>query len=131
MRRRTSVVAYWAELGVNVSVWGVGLIGVALAADRLDFAGAGALLLGAKVILDLVSILWLSPRQLSARRARWVLVADFLNFWVWLQGAVRRTVDWRGTRLLIGAQTRLEPLATTGSAEHHPEAREVYSAANS
>lgn len=130
MRRRTSAVAYWAELGANVSVWGVGLFGVALAGDRLDFVGAAAMLLGAKIVLDLVSILWLSPRQLSAQRARWVLVADFLNFWVWLQGAIRRTVDWRGTRLLIGAQTRLEPLEPLEPLRH-AEAREVYSAANS
>lgn len=128
MRRRTSAVAYLAEAGANVSVWALALVAVAFVLGRPDFAATGALLLGAKVVLDLVSILWLSPRQLSGQRVCWVLVADLLNFWVWLLGAVRRTVDWRGTRLLIGAQTRLLPL----EAAHRAEPREpFYSAANS
>lgn len=127
MRRRTSAVAYLAELGANVSVWALALVVAALALGRINFAVAGALLFGAKAVLDLVSILWLGPRQLSRQRASWVLVADFLNFWVWALGAVRRTIDWRGTRLLIGAQTRLTP----AEVEHRSEAREpYYSAAN-
>ncbi|HEU5074413.1 MAG TPA: glycosyltransferase [Polyangiaceae bacterium] len=127
MRRRTSSVAYLAELVANVSVWALALVVVALLAARTDFAIAGALLLGAKVVLDLVSISWLGPRQLSGQRVCWVLVADLLNFWVWVLGAVRRTVDWRGTRLLIGAQTRLTPL----DAGQTSAAREAYySAAN-
>lgn len=127
MRRRTSSVAYLAELVANVSVWALALVIAALAAARTDFAIAGALLLGAKLVLDLVSISWLSPRQLSGRCVCWVLVADLLNFWVWVLGAVRRTVEWRGTRLLIGEQTRLTPL----DAGHTTGAREAYySAAN-
>lgn len=128
MRRRTSTIAYMAELGANVSVWALSLVALAVVLGRPDFAATGALLWGAKVVLDLVSILWLGPRQLSGQRACWVLVADLLNLWVWLVGAVRRTVDWRGTRLLIGAQTRLQPV----SAERRAEAREpFYSAVNS
>jgi len=117
MRRRTSAVAYVAELGVNASLWALALVVVALVASRLDFASAGALLLGAKVVLDLVSMLWLSPRQLSGQRVCWVILADFLNFWVWLLGAVKRTVDWRGTRLCIGAQTRLARLDAPRTAD--------------
>lgn len=128
MRRRTSTIAYMAELGANVSVWALSLVALAVVLGRPDFAATGALLWGAKVVLDLVSILWLGPRQLSGQRACCVLVADLLNLWVWLVGAVRRTVDWRGTRLLIGAQTRLQPV----SAERRAEAREpFYSAVNS
>lgn len=119
MRRRTSAVAYMAEFGVNVSLWAVALMVVALVASRADFAGAGALVLGAKVVLDLGSILWLSPRQLSTQRVGWVLLADFLNFWVWLLGAVKRTVDWRGTRLCIGAQTRLAVLDVSHGGNPH------------
>ena len=128
MRRRTSAVAYLAELGANVSVWALALVVLALGGARVDFAAAGMLLLGAKVVLDLVSILWLSPRQLSGQRMRWVLIADLLNFGVWVLGAVRRTVDWRGTRLVIGAQTRLLPIEAQSpvAALHHTEAREAY-----
>jgi len=128
MRRRTSAVAYLAELAANVSVWALGLVVLALVVARVDFAAAGMLLLGAKVVLDLVSMLWLSPRQLSGQRMLWVLVADLLNFGVWVLGAVRRTVDWRGTRLVIGAQTRLSPV----EAQLRSETREAYySTANS
>lgn len=126
MRRRTSAVAYMAELGSNVSVWALVLVVAAASSAHGEFLLSGLLLLVAKVALDLALMLWLSPRRPSLRLIHWTLLADFLNLWVWLQGAVKRTIDWRGTRLYIGAQTKLAPLSPAPLTE----TRQAYSAAN-
>ncbi len=128
MRRRTSFLGYVAELGANVTVWALALILAALLVDvyTTAFVLCGVFLLGAKLAIDLASILWLTPRGASWFLVRWVPLAELLNFWVWLQGTVKRTVDWRGTHLVIGAQTRLTPIRHTRSSR----TSEVYSAAN-
>jgi ceramide glucosyltransferase len=108
MRRRTSAVAYLTELVSNVSVWGSALLVVSLLSGaQLPMVACAALLLASKVAIDLFSVLWLAPQQLSLQLLALIPLAEFLNFWAWAQGAVKRTVEWRGDRFLIGAQTEL------------------------
>lgn len=137
MRRRTSMMAYLAELLANATLWAGALIGVASFSDSASvpteegsaqaFVMAGLIILGAKLLLDVGSMVWLSPGGTYRRALRWLLIADVLNVWIWLQGAVRRRVEWRGTQLLIGDGTRLtlyDRAESTDSVRH-------YSAANS
>ena len=142
MRRRTSVFAYLAELLANATLWACVLVAVALVSDwasypalyraqsgpaPLAFAMAGLVLLGAKLLLDLGSVLWLSREGVPRGSLRWLLIADVLNFWIWLEGAVRRRVEWRGTQLLIGDGTRLTLFDRAASTDSVRQ----YSAANS
>jgi ceramide glucosyltransferase len=122
MRRRTSALAYAAELLSNVSVWAVALVVLAWVAPVPSrvFWASGLLFIAAKCVIDALSILWLSPRAASWSLIRWLPAADLINLWVWLQGAVKRRVEWRGTRLFIGEQTRLSPLLTVPAHEPPP-----------
>jgi len=60
-----------------------------------------------KVLVDLAAFRALRPQPVSAWALPAVLVKDALLYVAWWHGLFFRTVEWRGTRLRVGAGTRL------------------------
>jgi ceramide glucosyltransferase len=75
----------------------------------------------------------LLARRLRGRALRpadllWIPVKDVLIAGVWLAGAFRSTICWRGHRLRVGPGSRLwpvEPVEETPGAEPVPALQEV------
>jgi ceramide glucosyltransferase len=88
----------------------------------LSLVAGGALgwaaLLGVVLKITLDAALWSRMRgeRLSWRCACIVPFKDVLATWTWIAGGIRRTVDWRGHRMRIGAGTRLESIQAPAAA---------------
>jgi ceramide glucosyltransferase len=109
MRRRISLAAYLTEP-------------LLYPAPFLLAAGTGALLLQvpwalALVFAGLITRLCLDLRLLRRlyaepipwQRCLWSLPKDVVAFAVWVIGAFRQTIDWRGNLFIIGPGSRLRP----------------------
>ena len=81
--------------------------GAALAPSPATLAALGATC-GAKIALDASSARLLRPGGFRARQLALVPVKDLVFGTSWAWGLVRRTVAWRGTRIVVGAGTRIE-----------------------
>ena len=111
MRRRLAPAAYLGEPLLNP-------IPLLLAVAASSLAGASSLRLGAaalggilaKLGADAVLARRLRGCGMSFRELAWIPVKDLLVAAVWLVGAFRTTLSWRGHRLRIGAGSRLSPL---------------------
>jgi ceramide glucosyltransferase len=110
MRRRLCARAYVLETLLNPVAW----IALSLAASlRGGFdaravacaLAAAALKAGGDAAVSRRLGIALHPAHLLL-----VPVKDLLVAVIWIAGAFRRTVDWRGNRLRIGAGTELSPL---------------------
>ena len=115
MRRRTSLLAYLLEPLFNPNaLFTVAVLlafgsGGGTARALLPWASAGVSM---RLLAD-----WRLLRRMRpcAPRLSFVLLGvpkDLLVLGLWLAAGFRRTVDWRGRRFIIGAGTRLEPIAT-------------------
>jgi hypothetical protein len=79
------------------------------------------------VLFGMVLRLWsdgaiarrLRGRRLSLSDYAVTVLKDLLSLGVWLTGAFKRTVDWRGCSMRIGPGSRLYPLEQR--ATHAPE----------
>jgi ceramide glucosyltransferase len=101
---------------------------LALAALAPDFAGwvpAAALAgIGLKIAADALT------RRLRGRSLRltdlfWIPVKDLLIAGVWLLGAFRSTICWRGHRLRVGRGSRLWPIDSEQDPSPVPALQEV------
>lgn len=110
MRRRISLPYFLGELALNPVLWIV-LAGLELWASRpeldLRWLALGAAGIAVKCAADAVLF-----RRLSGRLPRFVEVLampvkDLAVAGVWLTGALRRRVTWRGRQLVIGSGTEL------------------------
>ena len=70
--------------------------------------GALAATCGVKIALDASAARLLRPGGFRPRQLALVPVKDLLFGAAWAAGLFRRTVAWRGTRLVVGAGTRIE-----------------------
>jgi len=114
MRARIAPVAYLGELLLLptplVLVWAV-----AAAADGFPVASAVAAssVLALRTLTDGLVIRRLRRTPMATRRLLLCPVKDLLLFAAWILGACRRTIDWRGTRLIIGRGSVLHPAVET------------------
>jgi ceramide glucosyltransferase len=82
--------------------------GLACARSGLAAAGFGGTCL-LKAVLDGASARALRPSGFSAAQLALVPAKDLVFGAAWAYGLVRRDVLWRGTRLLVGKGTRIDP----------------------
>lgn len=109
MRRRLSP-AFFGEPLLNPIPWLLGLLALAVTAGEAAWAGAALAGAGAKVAAD-ARLAWrLRGRALPLRSLLWVPVKDLLIAGVWLAGAWRSTICWRGHRLRVGPGSLLSPV---------------------
>jgi ceramide glucosyltransferase len=76
-----------------------------------------ALVAAAKAALDGVSARVLDRRGFGVARLALVPLKDLIFGTAWLYGLLRRDVEWRGTRHLVGPGTRIEAPPSGGRAE--------------
>jgi ceramide glucosyltransferase len=121
MRRRLSPAAYAGEILLNPVVW-ISLAALALWVTRtgpdLRLLAAAAAGIAVKCASDAALLRRLLGRLPRAREVLAIPFKDLLVGALWLVGAFRRTVDWRGHVMTIEAGSRLslpergaEPLA--------------------
>lgn len=121
MRCRIAPVAYAAEPLLNpvplILAW---LVSEAFA--PLALAGAAC---GLKVALDALLTRRLRGSWPALRHLATVPLKDLAILFVWVTALFRRTIVWRGTRMVIGHGSRLRPLTSAPSATSaHEPARE-------
>jgi len=116
MRCRIAPAAYLAEplLAPAPALVALGAAGAAAAAGGLaagGWAAAGAAAaLAAHLAVEAAVLGRLTGRRPRAAEIALLPLKDLLIAAVWLAAPFRRTVAWRGTRLRIGAGSRLYPL---------------------
>ena len=119
MRRWISPGTYAAEPLLNPIPWFAALGLAALAGGEAGALGAldgGALLAVAglgilgKMLADAVIYQRLRGTALGVQQALYIPIKDFMVLGMWLAGALRRTIDWRGNRMRIGAGSTLTPV---------------------
>jgi ceramide glucosyltransferase len=101
MRRRLSP-AFFGEPLLNPIPWLLGLLVLAAAAGEAWWTGAALAGAGVKVAADARLACRLRGRALPVRSLLWVPVKDLLVAGVWVAGACRSTLCWRGNRLRVG-----------------------------
>jgi ceramide glucosyltransferase len=110
MRRRLSP-AYFGEPLLNPVPF---LLGI-LALDPTRFGIAALAGCALKVVADAALIRRLSGTSAPLRDLLWVPVKDLLIAGIWVAGAFRSTICWRGHRLRVGPGSRLTPVDGDGS----------------
>ena len=111
MRRRLSP-AFWGEPLLNPVPL---LLAAALLAGGW-VAAAAAAGVALKLAADSCVARSLRGSFLGARALAWIPVKDLLVAGVWVAGALRSTICWRGHRLRVGPGSRLTPVAPAASA---------------
>lgn len=103
MRARIAPAAYAGEL-LLVPTPFVLAAGAAAARDGLavDALLAATLLLGLRILSDGLLVRRFRSAPMTGRRLLLGPVKDLIVFAAWVAGACRRTIEWRGTRLVIG-----------------------------
>lgn len=115
MRRRLSP-AFFGEPLLNPVPFLLAVLALAAAGQETSWAsGAGlgraALAgIGGKVLADAAVARRLRGRMPRLADLAWVPVKDLLVAGVWLAGAFRSTICWRGHRLRVGRGSRLLPI---------------------
>jgi ceramide glucosyltransferase len=104
MRRRLSP-AYFGEPLLNPVPF---LTLMALTADDL-LAGAALAGIVAKAAMDALLARSLRGEALPPRSLLWIPIKDLMIAGIWSVGLFRRTICWRGNRLLVGAGSVLTP----------------------
>ncbi|HEV8578162.1 MAG TPA: glycosyltransferase [Thermoanaerobaculia bacterium] len=104
MRRRLSP-AYFGELLLNPVPW---LIALALAGGGA-WAAAAIAGIGLKLTVDALLARSLRGEALPLRSLLWTPVKDLLIAGIWTVGLFRRTICWRGHRLVVGPGSVLTP----------------------
>ena len=126
MRRHLSP-AFFGEPLLNPVPFLLALLALANVGD-VGLSGAALAGIGFKVMADAVLARRLRGRALRPADLLWIPVKDLLIAGVWLAGAFRSTICWRGHRLRVGPGSRLwpvEPVEETPGAEPVPALQEV------
>ena len=111
MRRRISP-AYFGEPLLNPAPWLL-----ALAASLEGWWAAAAIAgVAAKLAMDALLARALRGEAVSLRALLWGPVKDVLIAGIWTVGLFRRTICWRGHRLLVGAGSVLTPAEDAAAA---------------
>jgi len=126
MRRRLAPACYLGEPLLNPIPWLLALAALAAAGSLSARLGAAALAgIAVKLGADSLLARRLRGRALRLRELAWVPVKDLLIAAVWLVGAFRTTLSWRGHLLRIGAGSRLSPLLPAAEPGLEPADRRV------
>jgi ceramide glucosyltransferase len=108
MRQRLSP-AFFGEPLLNPAPWLLGLLVLSIG-EAPVWAAAALAGLGVKIGADA----WLARRlrgeALPLRALAWIPVKDLLVAAVWVAGACRSTICWRGNRLRVGRGSLLTPV---------------------
>lgn len=104
MRRRLSP-AFFAEPLLNPVPW---LLALTLAGDGV-LTAAALLGVAVKVAADAALVRRLRGEPLPLRSQVWIPVKDLLVASIWIVGAFRRTICWRGNLLWVGPGSVLSP----------------------
>jgi ceramide glucosyltransferase len=89
------------------------LLGVLALAPAADLAIAALAGIASKLAADALLARRLRGRALRPADLACIPVKDVLIAGVWLVGAVRSTICWRGHRLRVGRGSRLSPVEET------------------
>ncbi len=116
MRRRISPGFYLAELTGNPTPFFLASMCVASSEAFRQLLAAQLL----KWTIDAIIYLRLSPHP-SVRTLSLMPLKDLLVPIMWVLGGLRRTVNWRGRKMLVGAGSRLSPVTANGDAESGSE----------
>ena len=115
MRRRLSPALYALEPIFNPVAWFAGVAALALlGAAPFGISSALWVTLGVAVILakcvsDAAIARRLGRRPYALEDLAWIPVKDLMIMVIWLLSGAKRTVSWRGHRMLIGAGSKLRP----------------------
>ncbi len=115
MRRHISPGFYLFELTGNPTPFFLALAFLAPAPENAFFWWAQ----GVKWSADAFIYLLLTPRP-SPLTLLLMPLKDALVLVMWVLGGIRRTVNWRGRRLRVGAGSRLTPVIAAKGAESSP-----------
>lgn len=112
MRRRLSLPAYLGELLLNPVLWIALSLGTLAMERRIEvrLVSLGLSAIALKCISDVLLWLRLRGELPPLAHAALIPVKDLLMAGLWLLGAFRRTVNWRGTLLRIETGSTLVPL---------------------
>ena len=110
MRCRIAPAAYLAEPLLNPSLPLAATVVAAAVAGATTVAAVALVGVGLKVAADGLLLTRLTGRRVPLTRLAWVPVKDLMIGAVWLAAPFVGTVAWRGTRLRIGAGSRLSRL---------------------
>ncbi|HEX4335061.1 MAG TPA: ceramide glucosyltransferase [Polyangiaceae bacterium] len=132
MRRHLAPRLYWGEPIMMPAVW-LTIVLLAMYLDPLAGGGAARVIANSAaaglVALGLADALLVRELTGESFDAKWVFLGplrDFTALLVWLAGALRRTVVWRGNAFAIGRGSVLTPLdAPEASAELGTDDRDV------
>jgi ceramide glucosyltransferase len=115
MRCRIAPLWYAGEALLNPVPALVAAAALAGLAGAWPLAAAPLAGVALKTAADGLLLARLSGARVPLARLAWVPAKDLLIAAVWLAAPFKSTVAWRGTRLRIGAGSRLRPLAGAGS----------------
>ena len=130
MRRRLSP-AFFGEPLLNPVPFLLAVLALAAAGQSARWISAAVLGraalvgIGVKIAADAVLASRLRGRLPRLADLAWVPVKDLLVAGLWLAGAFRKTICWRGHRLIVGRGSRLWPADTAPEPPAVPAFREV------
>jgi len=130
MRRRLSP-AFFGEPLLNPVPFLLAVLALAAAGQGALWLSAGELGraalvgIGLKIAADAALACRLCGRLPRLADLAWVPVKDLLVAGLWLAGAFRRTICWRGHRLVVGRGSRLWPAGAPTEPAAVPALREV------
>jgi len=130
MRRRLSP-AFFGEPLLNPIPFLLAVLALALAGMSTSWASAETLGrtalagMGGKIAADAFVARRLRGRMPRLADLAWVPVKDVLVAGLWLAGAFRSTICWRGHRLRVGRGSRLWPVETLAETAPVPALQEV------
>jgi ceramide glucosyltransferase len=115
MRRRLAARLYWGEPLLYPGPLLLAALGLLAGGAELPFIGPGVLArltfaaLCAKYLSDALLIRLVNGTRVRASDVPLLVLKDIGMWGVWLVGALRRRVMWRGHAMLIGDGSRLHP----------------------
>ena len=129
MRRRISPATYLLEPLMYPAAWCLGLLLLlGFTSPALPFArvlaGLAVLGVGARILLDQLTLRGLRGRGVAAADLVWIPVKDVAMVAVWVVGGLRRVVFWRGRAMWIGPGSVLSPARSGVGTEHGADAAE-------
>jgi ceramide glucosyltransferase len=124
MRRRLSP-AFFGEPLLNPIPLLLGVLLLAVAGSSTSWAAAALAGMGVKAASDSAVARRLRGRALCPSELLLVPVKDLMIAGLWLVGAFRRTICWRGHRLRVGRGSLLTPVESALESAPVPALQEV------
>lgn len=120
MRWRIAPLAYLGEPLLNPTPWLLALLALGLG-SRPELAWAAVCGLWLKTVADAATIRRLTGARPTWKDLAWMPVKDCAILAVWVLGAFKTTLSWRGNRMRIGSGSRLFPVESPPTETLSPE----------